>query len=127
MADSEAPVRSELAEHRTEYAEDRTLLAVERTMASWLSASFAAIGVALGFRALFWQMEPWWVPRLVASLFLILAMLMPISAERRSCAALARLSSHSVRPPSNAAMRTSAYGVALGAAVIAAGIWLFTE
>ncbi len=45
--------RSEMAEERTSFAEDRTLLANERTFAGWAKASFAAIGLGLGFQALF--------------------------------------------------------------------------
>ena len=113
-----------LAEERTDLAEDRTLMAVERTMASWTSASFAAIGVGLGLRALFGKVEPAWIPRLVASLFLVLAIVMVISAERRMCHAITKLSSHEVVPPSRNGLRISAYGVAGGATILIAAIWL---
>lgn len=102
-------------------------MAVERTMASWISASFAAIGVGLGLRALFARIEPPWVPRLIASLFMILAIVMVIAAEQRMCRALGRLSPHMVKPPSRKGLRLAAYGVAAGAAVLIAGIWLFYE
>lgn len=102
-------------------------MAVERTMASWTSAAFAAIGVGLGLRALFGRIEPAWVPRLIASLFIALGIVMVIGAERRMCRALARLSSHEVRPPSRAGLRTAAYGVAAGAALLIAALWLFYD
>lgn len=113
-----------LAEDRTELAEDRTLMAVERTMASWMSASFGAIGVGLGFRALFGAVEPAWLPRLVASAFMVLAIVMILSAERRACNALARLSSHSIEPPSSPGLKMSAYGIAFGAMLLIAAIWI---
>lgn len=102
-------------------------MAVERTMASWMSASFGAIAVGLGFRALFGAIEPAWVPRLIASGFLMLGIVMVVTAERRACSAMARLSSHSVRPPSSPGLRITAYGVAIGGAVLIAGIWLMYD
>ena len=119
--------RNTLAEDRTEMAEDRTLMAVERTMASWMSASFGAIGVGLGFRALFGQIEPPWIPRLIATGFMLLAMVMVLSAERRACRAIARLSAHSIKPPSSPGLRISAYGIAFGSALLTLAIWLFFE
>lgn len=113
-----------LAEDRTDLAEDRTLLAVERTMASWTSASFAAIGVGLGLRALFGKVEPAWIPRLVATLFLGLAIVMVLSAERRMCRAIGNLSSHEVTSVSRPGLRASAYGVAAGAVILIAALWL---
>lgn len=117
----------ELAENRTELAEDRTLMAVERTMASWMSASFGAIGVGLGFRALFGHMDPSWIPRLIATLFFILAVVLVKSAERRMCRALGRLSSHNIDPASGRGLQIAAYGVITGAVILTAGIWLFYE
>ncbi len=98
-------------------------MAVERTMASWMSASFGAIGVGLGFRALFGEVEPAWLPRLVASAFMVLAIVMVLSAERRACRAIRRLSSHSITPPSSPGLKMSAYGIATGAALLIAAIW----
>jgi putative membrane protein len=116
-----------LAEDRTELAEDRTLMAVERTMASWMSTSFGAIGVGLGFRALFGAIEPWWLPRLIASTFMVLAIVIVVSAERRACRALGRISAHSVKPPSSPGLRASAYGIATGAFLLLVAIWAFFD
>ncbi len=119
--------RNTLAEDRTELAEDRTLMAVERTMASWMSASFGAIGVGLGFRALFGQVEPSWLPRLIATAFMLLAIMIVLSAERRACRAIGRLSAHSIKPPSSPGLRVSAYGIAIGSGLLIIAIWLFFE
>jgi len=59
----EAEERSEMASERTDFAEDRTLLANERTFAGWSKASFASIGLGLGFQALFKSAEPTWTPK----------------------------------------------------------------
>ncbi len=98
-------------------------MAVERTMASWLSASFAAIAVGLGFRALFGKIEPAWLPRVIATLFLVLAIVMVLSAERRAVAALKRLSSHRIEPPSGRGLKISAFGVAGGAMIVIWAVW----
>lgn len=102
-------------------------MAVERTMASWMSASFGAVGVGLGFRALFGKIDPPWIPRLIASAFMLLAIVMVISAERRAGRALGRLSAHSIKPPSSPGLRLSAYGIAFGSALLIAAIWVFFE
>ena len=57
----------EMAEDRTNLAEDRTLMAVERTMASWMGTSMGAIGVGLGFRAIFGEIEPGGASRIAAN------------------------------------------------------------
>ncbi|MBB3764555.1 YidH family protein [Sphingomicrobium lutaoense] len=121
---SEEQDSNELAEERTNLAEDRTLMAVERTMASWMGSSMGAIGVGLGFRALFDKVEPAWVPKAVATFFMLLAIIIVISAERRACDALDRMSSSWVEPPSSRGLRFAAYGIATGAALLIVGIWL---
>lgn len=115
------------ANDRTDLAEDRTLMAVERTMASWTSASFAAIGVGLGLHALFARIEPAWMPRLIATMFMALGIIMVISAERRMCRAITRLSAHQVQPPTRHGLRLSAYGVAAAALILIGAVWLFYE
>src|SRR5687768_16265802 len=109
---SSTEIREESALERTDLAEDRTLMAVERTMASWTSASFAAIGVGLGLQALFARIEPPWMPRLIATLFMVLGIVMVISAERRMCRAISRLSAHQIQPPTRSGLKLSAYGMA---------------
>lgn len=102
-------------------------MAVERTMASWTSASFAAIGVGLGLHALFARIEPAWMPKLVASLFISLGIVMVISAERRMCSAITRLSAHRIQPPTRLGLRLSAYGVAAAALILIGAVWLFYD
>lgn len=127
MADHHQESSKELAEDRTELAEDRTLMAVERTMASWIGTSFGAIGVGLGFRAIFGAIEPSWLPRLMASFFMVLAVIIVLSAERRASRAIVRLSSHMVDPPNIFGLRFAAYGISIGAGILTVGIWLFFE
>lgn len=93
MAD---PDRNELAEERTSLAEDRTILAHERSFAGWVRTGMAAVGIGLGFNALFDALEPAWVPKSIASAFLLIAIFIFISAERRACGIISRLEAHQI-------------------------------
>lgn len=86
----------ESAEDRTDLAEDRTVLANERTFAGWMRTSLAAVGIGVGFNALFSRMEPEWVPKAIATAFLLAAIHIMIVAERRAAAVLSRFDTHKV-------------------------------
>ncbi|OWK29808.1 YidH family protein [Sphingomonas mucosissima] len=86
----------DLAKERTDFAEDRTVLAHERSFAGWVRTGMACVGIALGFTALFQALEPVWVPKAIATAFLLIAVFIFWSAERRACGILARLESHTV-------------------------------
>ena len=118
---------TELAEERTEWAEDRTVLAVERTYAGWLRTAFAAIGIGLGFRAVFGEFEPPWLARAIATMFIILGAVFAISAERRARDALARLQAHAVDPPDALKTRWIAWAIAGGAIVLIVGLWVMND
>ena len=115
------------AEHpasRTDLAEDRTILANERTFAGWLRTGLGAIGIGLAFNALFTRLEPAWVPRLIASVFLATAILIFVAAERRATVVLRRLQTHEVRSASVRTLRAIA-GICAGAtAALIVGLWL---
>ncbi len=117
----------ELAKDRTDLAEDRTIMAVERTFASWMSTAFGAIAIGLGFKALFSALEPLWLPKTIASLFILLGAVFAISAERRARRALTRLSSNKVDPPDLPNLKWVAYAVATGAIVLVVAIWLLLD
>ena len=69
----DTPSRSDLAEDRTDLAEDRTLLANERTFSGWARTALATVGIGLGFHVLFEALEPAWVAKAIATLFVALA------------------------------------------------------
>ncbi len=115
--------KSELSAERTEYAEDRTLLANERTFASWMRTGYAAIGVGLGFQALFNRLQPEWLPRGIATIFFVSAILIFITAERRACTVLARLDTHAVKTAGHQQMRLLAYLSAAACAALTFVIW----
>jgi putative membrane protein len=124
MSSDEPISKGELAEKRTDFAEDRTALANERTFASWLRTGFAAAAIGLGFQALFVRMEPWWAPRAIASVFLVLAIVIFIFAERRSCAVLERLSAHLVKPFRNTHLRLMTIVASVGVGALLGAMWL---
>jgi putative membrane protein len=116
--------RTPPAEDRTDLAEDRTVLANERTFAGWLRTGMTAVGIALGFQALFSRMEPDWVPKAISTVFLLTAIYIFWSSERRAAAVCRRLEAHQVDGPRGANLRlTTAVMIGAATALIAA-IWL---
>ena len=109
---------------RTDLAEDRTILANERTFAGWMRTALAAIALGVGFHALFRPMEPDWLPRGIATAFLLLAIIIIISAERRAAAVMDRLGTHVVTTAKPMNLRFLAAAVSVGAAALIAAIWL---
>jgi putative membrane protein len=109
---------------RTELAEDRTLLANERTFAGWLRTGFAAIGIGLGFNVLFREMAPFWLPRAIATMFILVGVFVAIGAERRACAVRERLSTHVVESAKPMNLRLITIATAVAAAALIGAIWL---
>ncbi len=115
------------AENRTDWAEDRTVLAVERTFAGWMRTAFAAIGIGLGFKALFGAFDPPWLAKAIATMFIAFGAIFAIGAEQRACRAFARLHAHKVDTPDTPKIRWIAWSVAAGAAVLIVGLWVLAE
>ena len=86
--------KTDWAEARTDWAEDRTILANERTFAGWMRTGMAAIAIAVGLRAVFQAAEPTWLPKGVATIFLVAAVIIFWSARRNACKAQHRLNAH---------------------------------
>ena len=115
------------AESRTDWAEDRTIMALERTFAGWMRTAFAAIAIGIGFRALFGEFNPPWLAKAIASMFLLLAVLFALGAERRACRAFARLSSHAVDSPKMPNIKLISYSVAAGALLLLVAFWVLSD
>ncbi|MBR0551682.1 YidH family protein [Stakelama marina] len=116
--------RDELALDRTDLAEDRTLLANERTFGGWLRTALAAVGIGVGFNALFRTMQPVWVPKAIATVFILLGIVVAFMAWRRAVSVAKRLEWHEIEgmPRTRFGVMTSIVGAA-SAALIAA-IWV---
>lgn len=116
--------KQELAEDRTDLAEDRTVLANERTYAGWMRTGFAAVGIALGFNALFGKMEPAWVPKAIATAFLMIGIGIFVAAERRACSIVSRLDTHQVQTMGIVNLRLITIAVVVATLALTAAMWL---
>ena len=123
MADNEK-ASIDLASARTDLAEDRTVLANERTFAGWMRTGLAAVGIGLGFNALFGKMEPEWLPKIIASGFIISGVIIFYLAERSACKVLQRLNSHSIEPLRRINLRFVAILMGIASLALFGGIWL---
>jgi putative membrane protein len=108
----------------TDLAEDRTILANERTFAGWMRTSLGCIAIGIGFHALFGKAEPGWAPRATATGFLLLGVVIVWLAARRAAAVVRRLNPHVVVTARKVNLELVASAVTLGAAALAAIIWL---
>lgn len=109
---------------QNELAEDRTILANERTFAGWMRTSFAAIAIGVGFNALFGKLEPTWLPKLIASGFLLLSIFIAVAAERRAAAVMQRLSPHVIEASAVMNFRFLAACITGGVLALLAGLWV---
>jgi putative membrane protein len=109
---------------RNDLAEDRTILASERTFAGWMRTSMAAIAIGVGFHALFGRIEPGWLPRAIATGFLVLAIGLVVMAERRAEAVLSRMSTHVVKSSRRMNLRLLAIAISVGSVAVVAAIWM---
>jgi putative membrane protein len=113
-----------LAEDRTELAEERTVLANERTFAGWLRTGFAAIGIGLGFHVLFQRMQPEWVPKAIATAFLLAGIYVIWVAERRACAVMERFDAEKVAELRPVNLKVVTYASIAATLALVAAIWL---
>lgn len=117
--------RTDLAESRTEMAEDRTVLAHERSFAGWVRTGLAAVGIGLGFNALFATLEPTWIPKAIATGFLLAAIYIFISAERRARSIIDKLEPHKVTVLKPMRIRLLAWALVAATTALAVTLWLF--
>lgn len=118
--------RTDYAEDRTDYAEDRTILANERTFAGWSRTAFAAIGIGLGFQALFREIEPAWIPKIIATIFFALAIFIIWNAQRKATLLVKRLDIHEVEVMGSTNFRVIAIAVTIAAIGVSSAILLLT-
>jgi putative membrane protein len=115
------------ARMRTYFAEDRTILANERTFGSWMRTGFAAIGIGLGFHALFGKIHPLWLPRAVATAFLIIALIIFVAAERRATMVIKRLHTHQIETVKIGIVRLITVVTVAATLSLIAAIWLLAR
>ena len=112
------------AEDRTGLAEERTVLANERTFAGWMRTGLAAVAVGVGFHALFEKLEPAWVPRAIATAFLLIAIFILLSAERGSRRVADKLKAGGYEELSPVNLRLIALAATAATLALIAAIWL---
>ncbi len=131
MAQDDPPDRpdksTQWAELRTDLAEDRNIMAMERTFAGWIRTSFAAIGIGLGFKAVFGAFDPPWLAKAIATVFILAGGWLAITAQKRACRTLERLDAHKFDAISTPNFRALAYSVAVGSLVLTAGLWILND
>ena len=118
------PSRGELARDRTDLAEDRTLLAHERSFAGWVRTGMAAVGIGLGFNALFQTLELAWVPKAIASIFLVIAGFIFLSAERRANRAIGELQAHRIAELAPIRLRLLTWILTAATFALGVAIWV---
>ncbi len=116
--------RQELARERTEWAEDRTVLANERTFAGWMRTGMGALGIAIGLQAVFGAMDPTWVAKSAASVFVVISLIMFVSAYRASVNMYKRLDAHTAEPVSRRHLSVITVLMCLGSVVSGAVLWM---
>ncbi|WP_156839829.1 YidH family protein [Novosphingobium aquimarinum] len=121
MSESEG---QSLAKDRTDWAEDRTLMANERTYAGWMRTGLACVGIGIAFNALFTKMEPQWLPRAMASAFILVGIIIFYTARRKSSAVLERLSAHHASPVNSTNINLIAILLSAASFALMGGIWI---
>ncbi|WP_017670716.1 DUF202 domain-containing protein [Blastomonas sp. AAP53] len=116
--------RREMARDRTDFAEDRTILAHERSFAGWMRTGMAAVGIGLGFNALFRSLQPEWVPKAIATAFLLVAVYIFLSAERRARRILDQLDAHSVSALKPVRIQLLSWMLTVSTLALVGAIWL---
>lgn len=122
----DAAPRNERAEDRTDLAEDRTVLANERTFAGWLRTGFASVGVGIGFNVLFQTLQPPWLPKAIATAFLLVGIYIIVVAERRACAVMRRFDARKVAAMQPMNLRVVTIVTVAATVGLIAGIWALT-
>jgi putative membrane protein len=89
-----------------------------------MRTGLAAVGIGLGFNALFGKLEPAWVPKATATLFIAIGVLIFWTAQHNGSAVQERLHSHQARPLRTQNLKLIAALMALGSIALAGGIWV---
>ena len=114
---------TKLAETRTDWAEDRTLLANERTFAGWMRTGMACVALALGLRALFRPFEPDWIPKAVAEIFVLTAIVIFWAARQNAVKTQRRMDEHATESQGTRRMTILAGLLTLGAVSTGVILW----
>lgn len=115
--------RTDWAENRTDWAEDRTVMANERTYAGWMRTGMACIAIALGLKAVFGEFDPTWAARVVANVFVVIAIFIFWSARAKHLATSRRIENHVSEKLSGTSINLITWALTLGAVATGAILW----
>ena len=115
---------TDMAQDRTDWAEDRTILANERTFAGWMRTGMAALGVALGLRAVFGNFDPTWLAKAAAQIFILIAIFIFWTARNKACQTTDRMTEHATESQPDRNMTIIASVLTLGAIATGAILWV---
>ena len=115
--------KQQLAQDRTDWAEDRTVLANERTFAGWMRTGMASLAIAVGLRALFKEVEPTWMAKSVATIFIVIAIFIFWAAQDSAAKTQKRLNDHHANAQTN--MRLKSIAIAFAIASLSVGVFLW--
>ena len=98
-------------------------MANERTFSSWMGTGLGSIGVAIGMKAVFGAFEPTWAAKLVATIFLVIAIVLFWSARAQACKTRERLNDTDAQSASGKSFTTLAIMMTIGAVATGAILW----
>lgn len=113
------PTNHDLAQDRTKWAEDRTLLANERTFAGWMRTGLAAVGIGAGFQALFGKLDPAYLARAIATVFVLAGIFIFVMAARNAN----QVCAHAAKPLGGVRVNVIAALFSLASVALLVGIW----
>jgi putative membrane protein len=83
----------------------------------------AAVGIGLGFNALFGELQPPWAPKALATAFLVIAIFVFLAAQRRAIAITSRLEPHAIKALKPMNIRLLSLALTAATAALIAAIW----
>jgi len=87
----------------------------------------ASVGIAIAFNALFKSFEPTWVAKAIATVFLLIAIWIFHSAERRACTIISKLHAHQVTSLRPVRARLISRAFILATVALGVGVWTLVE
>lgn len=89
-----------------------------------MRTGLAAVGIGLGFHALFGKLEPTWLPRAIATMFILIGISVFYVAQKKGCEVVDRLNAHHSKPVQRVNLRVIAIVMSLASAALVVGLWM---
>jgi putative membrane protein len=89
-----------------------------------MRTGFAAVGIGLGFQILFQAMQPAWVPKAIATAFLLAGAYVMVVAERRAASVMERFDKHEAAELRPINLKVVTWTAVAATLALVAAIWL---